>query len=133
MTLRKAFKNLSIYLCRLSLQSFVKMDSTVCLPHLTDFGLFFFTCSNCISSLVDGHLSCHMHKDLGLWTGLDMCCRNHCCGYCAGVHCHTIPLEFLGCSTSSGRADHSHHSSCLASSRHGNFCLWCTCHRPAKI
>jgi len=88
------------------------------------FTLFiYFTCSNCIASLVDCHLSCHVHKDLGLWTSLDMRCRNHSCGYCAGVHCHTIPLDLLRCSTSSGRADHSDHSSRLASSRHGNFCL----------
>ena len=87
-------------------------------------------CSNCVASLVDCHLSCHVHKDLGLRASLDMCCRNHSCGYGASVHCHTVPLELLRCPTSSGRADHSYHSSCLTSSRHGNFRLRCTCHCP---
>lgn len=112
---------------------------TVCLPqryyciYKVFYQLFSFTCSNCVASLVDCHLSCHVHKDLGLRASLDMCCRNHSCGYGARVHCHTVPLELLRCPTSSGRADHSYHSSCLTSSRHGNFRLRCTCHCPVKI
>lgn len=92
----------------------------------------YFTCSNCIASLIHCHLTGHMHNDLGLWTLLYVCSRDHSCRYCIRRHCHTISLKFLHCSSSSGSIDHGHYSPCLASSRYRYFCLGNTCHWPIK-
>lgn len=91
-----------------------------------------FTCSNCFAGLVHCQLASHVHENLGLWASLYMCGRHNCCWYHIGIHCHTISLKFLQCSSSTGRADHGQHPSCLTSGRNRDFCLRVACHCPVE-